>query len=108
MLTGIWEALSICILSVPENQAQYWFARDSEVGSICMLPNNSRFGAIEEEHFQERNRLFSYLKKTNSNFLRREFGKNCRRFLEGFVTTILSTVGSCSLVGKDMSFFAPK
>ena len=56
-----------------------------------MLPNLSCFGPISEEHFLEGTRLLASLEKMNSNFLRKEFRKDCRRFLEDLVSTILSS-----------------
>ena len=72
-----------------------------------MLPNQSCFGAIAEEHFLEGTRLLSSLKKINSSFLRKEFRRDCRRFLEDFVSTILSTVAARSPVGQGLSCFCP-
>ena len=37
-----------------------------------MLPNPSWFRAIAEEHFLERTRLLSSVKKTNSSFIRKK------------------------------------
>ena len=69
-----------------------------------MLPNHSCFGAIAEEHFLEGTRLLSSLEKINSRFLRKEFPRDCRRFLEDLVSTILSTV---SPTGQRLSCFCP-
>ena len=46
-----------------------------------MLPKHSCFGAITEEHFLEDTRLLPTPKKINRSFLRREFRRDCRRFL---------------------------
>ena len=73
-----------------------------------MLPNHSCFGAIAEEHFLEGTRLLSSLDKINSSFLRKEFRRDCRRFLEDFVSTILSTVGARSPIGQGLSWFCPE
>ena len=73
-----------------------------------MLPNHSCFGAIAEEHFLEGTNLLSSLEKINSSFLRREFRKDCRRFLEDFVSTIISTVAARSPVGQGLSCFCPE
>ena len=72
------------------------------------LPSHSYFGTIEEEHFLERIRLSSILEKTNSSFLRKEFRKDCLRFLEDLMSTILSTVGARSPVGQRLSCFCTK
>ena len=73
-----------------------------------MLPNHLCFGAIEEKHFLEGTRLLSSLEKVNSSFLRKEFRKDCRRFLEDLVSTILSTVAAPSPGGQGLSCFCPK
>ena len=72
------------------------------------LPNHSCFGAIAEEHFLEGTRLLSYLEKKNSIFLRKEFRRDCRRFLEDLVSTILSTVAARSPIGQGLSCFCPE
>ena len=72
-----------------------------------MLPNHSCFEAVDEEQFLEGSRLLSSLEKINSSFLRKEFRKDCRCFLEDFVSTILSTVAARSPVGQSLSCFCP-
>ena len=73
-----------------------------------MLPNYSCYGAIAEEHFLEGTRLLSSLEKINSSFLRKEFRRDCRRFLEDLVSTILSTVAARSPIGQGLSCFCPE
>ena len=73
-----------------------------------MLPNHSCFGAISEEHFLEGTRLLASLEKINSSFLRKEFRRDCRRFLEDLVSTILSTVAARSQIGQGLSCFCPE
>ena len=73
-----------------------------------MLPNHSCFGAIAEEHFLEGTRLLASLEKMNSSFLRKEFRRDCRRFLEDLVSTILSTVAAGSPIGHGLSCFCPE
>ena len=73
-----------------------------------MLSNHSCFGAIEEEHFLEGTRLLSSIEKINSSFLRKEFSKDRRRFLDDLVITILSTVAARSPVGQGLSCFCPE
>ena len=73
-----------------------------------MLPNHSCFGAIPEEHFLEGSRLLSSLETINSSFLRKEFRRDCRRFLEDLVSTILSTVAARSPIGQGLSCFCPE
>ena len=73
-----------------------------------MLPNHSCFGAIAEEHFLEGTHLLASLEKINSSFLRKEFRRDCRRFLEDLVSTILSTVAAPSPTGQGLSCFCPE
>ena len=73
-----------------------------------MLPNHSCFWAIAEEHFLEGTRLLASLEKINSNFLREEFRRDCRRFLEDLVSTIFSTLAACSPIGQGLSCFCPE
>ena len=73
-----------------------------------MLPNHSCFGAIAEEHFLEGTRLLASLEKINSSFLRKEFRRDCRRFLEDLVSTTLSTVAVRSPIGQGLSCFCPE
>ena len=76
-----------------------------EKSAAYMLPNISSFGAIAEEQFLEGTCLLSYREKINGSFLRKEFRKDCRHFLEDFVGTILSTVAARSPVGQGLSRF---
>ena len=73
-----------------------------------MLPNHSCFGPIAEEHFLEGTRLLASLQKINGSFLRREFRRDCRRFLEDLVSTILLTVAARSPIGQGLSCFCPE
>ena len=72
------------------------------------LPNHSCFGAIAEELFLEGTRLVASLEKRIGSFLRKEFRRDCRRFIEEFVSTILSTVAERSPVGQGLSCFCPE
>ena len=73
-----------------------------------MLPNHSCVGPIAEEYFLEGTRLLASIEKTNSSFLRRQFRRDCRRFLEDLVSTILSTVAARSPIGQGLSCFCPE
>ena len=73
-----------------------------------MFPNHSCFGAIAEGHFLDGTLCYRPLKKRNSSFLRKEFRKDCRRFLEDLVSTILSTVAVRSPAGQGLSCFCPE
>ena len=72
------------------------------------LPKHSCLGAIEEEHFLEGTRLLSFLEEINSSFIRKEFRKDCRRFLEDLLSTILSTVAARSPAGQGLICFCPE
>ena len=82
-------------LPVNENWAAY------------MLPNHSCFGAIAEEHFLVGTRLFSSSAKINSSFLRKEYRRDGRCFLDDLVSTIFSTIAARSPVGQGLSCFCP-
>ena len=56
----------------------------------------------------EGTRLLSSLENISSSFLRKEFRRDCRRFLEDFVSTILSTVAARSPSGQGLSCFCPE
>ena len=56
----------------------------------------------------EGTRLLSSLEKINSSFLRKEFRRDGRRFLEDFVSAILSTVAARSPIGQGLSCFCPE
>ena len=73
-----------------------------------MLPNHSCFGAIAGQHFLVGTRLLSSLEKLNNSFLRKEFRKDCRRFIEDLVSTILSRVAASSPDGQGLSCFCPE
>ena len=73
-----------------------------------MLPNHSCSGATAEKPFLEGTRLLPSLEKINSSFFRNEFWKDCRRFLQDLVSTILSTVAARSPVGQGLSCFCPE
>ena len=73
-----------------------------------MLPNHSAFAAISEEHFLVGTRIHAALEKMSSSYLRKEFRKNARRFLDEFCSTILSTVAARSKLGQGVSCFCPE
>ena len=73
-----------------------------------MLPNHSYFAAITEKPFLEWTPLLSSLEKLNSSFLRKEFRRDCRRFLEDPVSTIFSIFAARSPAGQGLSCFCPE
>ena len=72
-----------------------------------MTRNHSRFAAIEEDRFLAGTRVLSALEKVGSSYLRKEFRRDCRKFLEDFVNCILSTVAARSTIGQGLSCFCP-
>ena len=106
-LSGIRGVLPICVLFATKSKR----SSDLPVIEKCeayMLGNHPGFGSIAEELFLEGTRLLSSLEKINNSFLRKEFCRNCQRFLEDLVSTILSTVAACSPVGHGLSCFCPE
>ena len=73
-----------------------------------MLPNQSCFGAIAEEHLLERTRLLTSFEKINSSFLQKEFRRDCRRILEDVVSSIISSVVARSPIGQGLSCSYPE
>ena len=59
-----------------------------------MLPNQSSFTAIEDQHFLVGTRLHAALAKMTSQYLKKEFRGSACRFLEDFTSTVLSTVAA--------------
>ena len=72
-----------------------------------VVPNHSQFPATDEKDFISGFRVMAALDKIGSQFLRTEFRRDARCFLEEFVKCILSTVASRSVIGQVMSCFRP-
>ena len=72
-----------------------------------MTPNHSKFAAIEEDRFLAGTRVLSALETVGSAYLKREFRRDCRKFLEDFVSCVLSTVAARSSIGQGLSCFCP-
>ena len=72
-----------------------------------MTPNHSRFAAIEEDRFLVGTQVLSVLEKVGKSYLKKEFQRDCRKFLEDFVSCILSTVAARSAIGQGLSCFCP-
>ena len=72
-----------------------------------MVPNHSRSLAVDEKYFLSGTRVMAALDKIGSQYLRKEFRCDARRFLEEFVNCLQSTVASRSLIGQGMSCFCP-
>ena len=72
-----------------------------------MTPNHSKFAAIEEDRLPAGTRVLSALEKVGSSYLKKEFRRDCRKFLEDFVNCVLSTVAARSAIGQGLSCFCP-
>ena len=72
-----------------------------------VLPNHSKFAPIADGESLARTRVLSALNKIGSSYLKREFQRDARRFLEEFTTSVLSTVAARSKIGQGLSCFCP-
>ena len=54
-----------------------------------MTPNHSKFAAIEEDRSLAGTRVLSALEKVGSSYLKKEFRRDCRNFLEDFINCVL-------------------
>ena len=70
-----------------------------------VVPNHSRFPAIDYKDFLAGTRVMAALDKAGSQYLRTEFRRDARRFLGEFVNCILSTFASRSVIGQGLSCF---
>ena len=72
-----------------------------------VLPNHSKFHPISDGEFLAGTRVLAALNKIGSSYLKREFQRDARRFLEDFTTSVLSTVAARSKIGHGLSCFCP-
>ena len=72
-----------------------------------VLANHSKFARISDGEFLAGTRLLAALNKIGSAYLKREFQRDARRFLEEFTTSVLSTVAARSKIGRGLSCFCP-
>ena len=72
-----------------------------------VLPNHSKFPPISDGEFLSGTRVLAALNKIGSSYLKREFQRDARRFLEEFTTSVLSTVAARSKIGQGLSCFCP-
>ena len=72
-----------------------------------MTPNHSKFAVIEEDRFLVGTWVLWALEKVGSPYLKREFRRDCRKFLDDFVSCVLSTVAARSTIGQGLSCFCP-
>ena len=72
-----------------------------------LVPNHSRFPAIDDKNFLIGTHVITALGKVGSHYLQKEFRRDARRFLEDFVNCVLSTVAAGSVIGQGLSCFCP-
>ena len=72
-----------------------------------VLPNHSKIPPIADGEFLAETRVLAALNKIGSSYLKREFQRDARMFLEEFTTCVLSTVAARSKVGRGLSCFCP-
>ena len=72
-----------------------------------MAPNESKFAAIDDEHLLNATRVLVALEKVGMFYLKKEFRRNCRNFLEDSVNCVLSTVAARSAIGHGLIYFCP-
>ena len=72
-----------------------------------VVPKHSRFPAIDDKDFLAGTCVMASLDKVGSHYLRTEFRRDSRRFLEEFVNCVLLTVASGSVIGQGLSCFCP-
>ena len=70
-----------------------------------VMPNHSKFLPIADGKFLAGTRVLAALNKIGSSYLKREFQRDARRFLEKFTTSMLSTVAARSKIGQGLSCF---
>ena len=71
-----------------------------------VVPNHSRFPAIDDHNFIVGTRVMTALGKVGIHYLQTKFC-DARRFLEDFVNCVLSTVAARSVIGQCKSCFCP-
>ena len=72
-----------------------------------VVPNQSRFPAVDNKNFLAGTRVMAALDKVGGHYLRPQFRREARRFLEEFVNCVSSTVASRSVIGQGLSCFCP-
>ena len=72
-----------------------------------VVTDHSRLPAVDEKDFIADTRVMAILDKVWSQYLRTEFRRVDRCFLEDFVNCVLSTVASKSVKGQGLSCFCP-
>ena len=72
-----------------------------------VLPNQSKLLPIADGEFLAGTRVLAALIKIGSSYLKWEFQRVARRFLEEFATSVLSSVAARSKIGQGLSCFCP-
>ena len=72
-----------------------------------MLANHTKFPAIADGQFLSGTRVLAAPIQIGSCYLKKEFQRDARRFLEEFTTSVLSTVAARSKVGQGLNCFCP-
>ena len=72
-----------------------------------VLPNHTKFPPISDGEYLAGTRALAAFNKIGSTYLKREFQRDARRFLEAFTTSVLSTVAARSKIGQGLSCFCP-
>ena len=72
-----------------------------------VLANHSKFPPIADGQFLPGTRVLAALNKNGSSYLKKEFQRYARSFLEDFTKSVLSTVPARSKVGQGLSCFCP-
>ena len=62
-----------------------------------VVPIHSRFPAVDDKDYLTGTRVMAALDKVGSHYLQKKFRRDARRFLEDFVSCVLSTVASRSV-----------
>ena len=65
-----------------------------------MTPDHSKFPANEEDCFLDGCRMLSAHEKVGSSYLKKEFRRDFRKFLEAFVNCVLSTVAASEVYDR--------
>ena len=65
-----------------------------------VLANHSKFPPIADGEFLSGTRVLAALNKIGISYLKKEFQRDARRFLEDFTTSVLSTVAARSKAGQ--------
>ena len=98
--------------------ARFIYCLHQKIKKGCSLPlvdqwdeympaNQSRFAAINNEVFLSGTRVLVALNKVGSYYLKKEFRREARQFLEEFTNSVLSTVDASSNIGLRLSCFCP-